>query len=146
DNMYQNFEVYNEGNVNLLNVRVSKAFDETNGLGVNRFFRPLELFAPGLHELAWLDGPLHLFSSLDPLYSETGPSRANSDPEARNILQKPRPGDVSPTRLSTNPVRRTNANIGAIGGTTLLNSAAFPAEDPKVGVSAPIGTPVGDYI
>lgn len=144
-NMFEDFTVYNEGNVNLLNVRVSKAFDRTT-TGLDRIFRPLELFSPGQHEMAWLDGPLHLFSSLDPLYSETGPNRSNADPEARNIIQKPRPGDIAPTRLSTNPVRRANIFLGVPGGGTLLNAAAFPPGDPRIGVSAPIGTPVGDFI
>lgn len=147
---FESFGVLNEGNVNMLNVRVAKAFDETT-TGANRVFRPLELFAPGLHELAWLDGALHMHTSLDPLYSNTGPgtgganARANIDVEGRMILQKARPGDLVPTRLSVNPSRRPNANLGATGG-NLLDPVLFRAGDPKIGVSAPIGTPVGEYI
>jgi hypothetical protein len=143
DNMFDDFVVYNEGNVNLLNVRVAKAFDRTTGLGINRIFRPVELLAPSLHDLSWLDGPLHMFSSLDPLYSNTG--RASQDPEARNILQKPRPGDAAPTRLSTNPVRRPNVNLGVTGG-TLLNAVTYPPGDPRIGVSTPLGAPSGEFL
>ena len=145
NSMYQSFSVLNEGNVNLLNVRVSKAFDRANAAGTARIFRPIELYSPALHELAWLDGTFNLFSSLDPLYSSTGPSRMNSDPEARMILQKARPGDTVATRLSTNPFRRSNPNLAVSSG-PLFSTAVIAAGDPKVGVATPIGTPVGEYI
>jgi hypothetical protein len=139
--MFEPFQVYNIGNVNLLNVRLSKEMDTYRGGG--RLFRPLELFAPGLHELSWLDGALHLHSNLDPRFSATW--LAGVDPEARNILQKARPGDVAPTQLSVNPRSRINPNLQN-SGNNLLDPVAFPPGDPKVGVTAPIGTPVGDYI
>lgn len=143
DNQFEPFGVLNEGNVNLLNVRTAKMFDDTTN-GANRRFRPLELYAPGLHELAWLDGAVHLHTSLDPTYANTG--LAGLDAQARMFVQKARPGDLVPTRLSINPVRRTNANLNVIGGTTLLDSTSFPIGDPQIGVSVPIGTPVGEYI
>jgi hypothetical protein len=142
DAQFEPYGVLNEGNVNMLNVRTAKSLDDTTN-GITRRFRPLELFAPGLHELAWLDGAVHLHTSLDPNYSNTG--RAGFDASARMILQKARPGDLVPTRLSVNPIRRVNANVGSTGG-TLLNSATFPPGDPQIGVSVPIGTPVGEYI
>ncbi len=144
DNMFEDFSVFNDGNVNMLNVRVAKAYDRlSGGLGNQRIFRPLELFSPSLHELSWIDGPLHMFSSLDPLYSNTG--RAGQDAEARNILQKARPGDAVSTRLSTNPIRRANVNLGVTGG-TLLNAVTYDPGDPRIGVSTPIGAASGEYV
>lgn len=138
---YQQFSVFNEGNSNLLNVRLSKAFGKISG--VTQIERPLELYAPGQHELAWLDGGWNMFSDLDPLLSPT--ARAGFAPGGEIALQKPRPGDVSAVRMSTNPRRRANPNTGVSSG-NLLNPATFPVGDPYVGVAPPIGTPVGSYI
>lgn len=138
--MFQRFSVHNTGNVNLLNVRVAKELAEPVGAVLR--YRPLELYAPGLHELSWLDASLHLHSDLDPRFSAS--FLAGVDTNARNILQKPRVGDLAPTQLSTNPVRRPNANAAFLGG-PLLDPTAFPMGDPRVGVSAPVGTPSGAY-
>jgi hypothetical protein len=138
--MFDSFEVHNTGNVNLLNVRVAKELDEFN-LGA-RMYRPVELFAPGLHELSWLDASLHMYSDLDPRFSAT--FLAGFDPEGRNILQKARPGDVAPTQLSVNPRSRINPNLRG-SGAFLMPTGAIPPGDPKIGVTAPLGTPVGDY-
>lgn len=139
--MFEPFQVYNSGNVNLLNVRVSKELDTYRG--GSRLFRPLELYSPGLHELSWLDGSLHLHSNLDPRFSSTW--LTGIDPEARNILQKARPGDVAATQLSVNPRSRINPNLRG-SGSYLMDPNVIPPGDPFVGVTAPIGTPVGDYI
>jgi len=139
---FQRFTVFNDGNVNLLNVRLSRAFSELFG-GVPTTF-PLELRAPTQHQLAWLDGRTALFSDLDPALSFT--LRGNVDPTTGAVaLQKPRPGDPAPTRLSTNPRRRQNSFLNVIAS-NLLPTATFPGGDPFVGVAAPIGTPVGNYI
>ncbi len=139
--MFQPFTVVNEGNVNLLNVRLAKQFDDPSGTG--RVYRPVELYAPGQHELSWLDARYSLFSDLDPRFAATG--LAGVDPSARAILQKARPGDPAPTKLSVNPMRRTNANLG-VQASPLLNPSVYMPGDPKVGVAAPIGTPSGSYV
>ena len=139
--MFDEFRVLNDGNVNLLNVRVAKEYDIFQGGG--RIFRPVELFAPGQHELAWLDAALHLYTNLDPRFSATGLTA--TDPEARNILQKARPGDVAPTQLSVNPRSRLNPNLRG-SGNFLMDPAVVPIGNPKIGVTTPIGAPVGDYI
>jgi len=137
--MFQPFTVLNQGNSNLLNVRLSQQFDKVNGF--NRVYRTVELFGPQLHELAWLDAKRNMISDLDPLYSV--PFRAGVD--TRMVLQKPRPGDAAPTRMSRNPVYRANANLRVSSGTLVPTTAGFETGDPKVGVAVPIGTPSGTY-
>ncbi|MBL8068319.1 MAG: PQQ-binding-like beta-propeller repeat protein [Armatimonadetes bacterium] len=139
---FQQVTAFNEGNVNLLNVRVSKRLEVLNGIIPTE--RPLELYASGEHELGWLDATMGLFSDLDPLLSPT--FRTGLDPNGNVFLQKPRPGDPAPSRLSTNPRRRQNSNLLVNSGTLIANQAAFPPGDPYVGVAAPIGTPVGTYV
>ncbi|MCU0317092.1 MAG: PQQ-like beta-propeller repeat protein [Fimbriimonadaceae bacterium] len=136
--MFQPFTVLNEGNANLLNVRVAKSFNNNGDSSRN-----LELFSAGLHELAWIDGAFNMVTSLDPFWAAT--RRAGFDPQGRMILQKPRSGDVAPTRLSTNPRTRANGNLRV--GTELLLSdvATFREGDPLIGVANPIGTPSGSF-
>lgn len=134
NSFFQRFVAYNEGNTNLLNVRVAKG-NAIAGLV------PIPLGGGALHELAWMDASWSLWSDLDPRFA---PAQLNN----RVIFQKPRPGDPSPSRLSVNPIRRRNANLGVLtdGPHPNLDPALFPPGDPKVGVTAPIGTPVGRYV
>ena len=141
--MFQPFTVFNDGNTNLLNVRVAKGFQKFSGSSILPVARVLELFMPGMHEMAWLDGSRYLITELDPDMSPTFGS--GFDPDGQIILQKARPGDVGPTRLSTNPRRRANAFLRVDSG-FLLSTTAFPPSDPRIGVATPIGTPVGQYI
>ncbi|HRF60415.1 MAG TPA: PQQ-binding-like beta-propeller repeat protein [Fimbriimonadaceae bacterium] len=144
ETFFQRFSVFNEGNVNMLNVRLAKATDRLQGLG--RFYNSIRLGGPGLHELAWLDAPLHLYSDLDPRFA---PAAFNG----RVVFQKARPGSTA-SRLNINPIRLPNANLGVTPTALdplllpgpLLPIVNFPLGDPKVGVTAPIGTPVGSYV
>lgn len=137
--MFQPFSVFNQGNVNLLNVRVAKQYDKFNGL--NRIYRSVELFGPDIQELAWLDATRNLLSDLDPQWSV--PFRAGVDNQM--ILQKARPGDAAPTRMSRNPVFRANANLRVSTGSLVPPTAGFETGDPRIGVAAPVGTPSGTY-
>lgn len=138
DSFFQRFTAYNEGNVNLLNVRVSKYTDVLQGL--NRVLSPIPMLGPALSELGWLDAPLHAHSDLDPAYA---PPQLNS----RVIIQKARPADGIGSRLSVNPTRRTNPNLNVVQSShPLLNPAVYPQGDPKIGATAPIGAAVGTYI
>lgn len=137
---FQQFSVFNEGNVNLWEVRMSKGFGELTGV-VERV-RTLELFSPANHELSWLEGQFSLFTDLDP---GINPMERALGSGAAVGLQKARPGDVAPTRLSTNPRRRQNSNLGVESG-FLLDPTRFPGGDPYLGVAVPVGTPVGAYI
>lgn len=139
---FQTVTGFNEGNVNLLNVRVSRRLAVRTGF--NQVERPLELFAPAEHELAWFDAANSLFSDLDPFLSPT--NRAGIDPNGAVALQKPRPGDPAPTRLSTNPRRRQNSNLNVTSGSLIADQVAFPVGDPQVGVAVPLGAPVGSYV
>lgn len=144
-NLFQRFRVLNEGNVNMLNVRLVKGSDQRSGFGRN--FTPIALYGAGNHPLAWFDAgaqqpnntivPLHLHSDIDPRFAPVG---------GRAILQKPRPGDLEGTSLSPNPKRRSNENLGVTEGYPLADSTLFPPGDPKVGVTVPVGAPIGTYI
>lgn len=128
---FQRFSVFNEGNVNLLNLRVAKSVVGQPWMS--------QLGAANLSDRAWLDAPLHLHSDLDPRFAPTLGANVLSV-----VLQKARPGDGVPTRLRVNPIRRANPNLN-VNEAPLLDPIAYPLEDPKVAVSVPIGTPVGAY-
>ncbi|MBL8060284.1 MAG: PQQ-binding-like beta-propeller repeat protein [Chthonomonas sp.] len=141
---FQRFSLFNEGNVNLLNVRMAKQI-QTTGTDV------VPLRAPSLNFRAQLDGRLHLHSDVDPFFAGITLSGRPSMGD-RVILQKARPDDGEPTRLSVNPKRRANANLEVVDGYLLgipdfanVNDYEESIKDPKVAVSVPIGTPVGRY-
>ncbi|MCE9559386.1 MAG: PQQ-like beta-propeller repeat protein [Armatimonadetes bacterium] len=126
---FNRFSVFNEGNTNLLNVRVAKQV-----VG-NPFLSAIS--GPTLHPQAFLDTRLNLLTDLDP----------NLVPTALGgevFVQKARPGDLQATRLRVNPTRRANAAFGAIEG-PILNVALVPQKDPKIAVATPFGTPMGSY-
>ncbi len=136
---YQRFSVLNQGNVNLLNLRTAKYVQDPNGSTFYNF-----LPSNNLQSGSALDNFLHLHTDLDPRYAP----RAN----AVNVLQKARPGDASPTRFRTNPVRRANAFLGIADGRLFAETQYASANDfnesisdPKVAVSVPLGTPSGVY-
>ncbi|MBX7133761.1 MAG: PQQ-binding-like beta-propeller repeat protein [Fimbriimonadaceae bacterium] len=140
-NFFQRFSVFNEGNVNMLNVRMAQRLFDQDG----NVMRTIRLGSPGLNELAWLDATRFLHSDLDPRFA---PAPLNG----HVILQKARPGGTA-SRLSVNPERLANPNLGVVASNPdpqfqpgpLLNPAQFEPGDPKVGVTAPIGAPVGGY-
>lgn len=138
NSFFQRFTAFNEGNVNMLNLRVSKFTDVLNG--INRVFTPIPLVGPAINELAWLDASLHAHSDLDPQFA---PAALNNTV----ILQKPRPGDGIGSRLSVNPTRRNNPNLNVVQSShPLLDPLLFPQGDPKIGVTTPFGAAVGTYI
>jgi hypothetical protein len=127
--MFKKFNVTNEGNVNLLNLRVAKRYGQSPN------FNDWEIPSNGNSPLAWLDSATNLASDID----------ANLALTPQVLLQKPRVGDRSGTTLTTNPKRRDNANLGIAAG-PLLNGPNDPAPaDPRVAVTIPFGFPVGTY-
>lgn len=129
--LFKEFQAFNEGNVNELNVRLAKA-TEFNGTTT-----PWAVPAPANHELAWLDAGYHVWTNFD------YPNGFNLT--STILLQKPRVGDRSGIEFNMNPTRRYNPNTGALEG------PLFPGLDqslakPKVGVTIPLGAPVGTYI
>lgn len=134
-NQFRTFPVFNDGNVNLLNVRLGRSERLASGSVL-----PFRLGLQGGSSAAWLHPARGVISDLDNDFSPT----STIDASARVFLQKARPGDLVPTRLSTNPVRRANSNFGVTSG-TLLDSILFPTGDPKVGLVIPPGSPSGQY-
>ena len=146
---FNSFDVLNEGNVNLLNVRLAHADARTSVAGPGDI-TPWYWSSPSSDSLAWLDGTLDLWSSLDEKFHPT--------PGTNIIIQKSRVGDVLGQRLNVNPKRRANENLGVTGlipGTTdpdVLNQTrdgsgnlVFAPDSPKVGLTIPIGFPTGTY-
>ena len=123
DPLPRTFSVLNDGNVNMLNVRIAKLLDN----------EPFQLYSKGQNNAAWLNATDNLHSEID-LYWSNINGGGN-----RKILQKPRVGDTIPTRLRQNPVPRGNPNIGTV------SPGALEPDDPRVAVSVPIGTPSGQY-
>lgn len=132
---FHSFPVFNDGNVNLLNVRLGRNERLPSGA-----VRPFRLSLLGGSSMAWLHPARSVVSDLDQIFSPT----RFLDAGARVFLQKARPGDLVPTRLSTNPIRRSNANFG-VGSGTLLDPLAFQTGDPKVALVLPPGSPSGQY-
>lgn len=126
--VFRPFEVLNEGNINLLDLRVAKGTTSAGN------YRPWAIFAPANDNNAWLDASVNLWTDFDTRFG----------PQPRIVLQKSRVGDESATSLSVNPIRRDNATLG-VGAGPVLNPAQYPVGPPRVGVSIPIGFPVGTY-
>lgn len=130
--LFKTFRVFNEGNANLLNVRLAKGTD--TGGGVSSW----GLFAPANNDAGWIDTLFNLWSDIDSRFAlNVGPGYN------RVLLQKPRVGDRNGTELFTNPIRRSNPNLGVGTGALLANPV--PAA-PRLSVTIPIGTPVGTYL
>lgn len=127
DVMFQTYQVLNTGNVNLLRMRVAKAYD-TGG--------PLTswgLYAPANNDASWIDTQYNMWSDIDARFALT----------PNVLLQKARVGDRSSTELLTNPIRRDNFNLG------VTQSWLLPTPEPaapRLAVTVPIGTPVGTYL
>lgn len=144
--LFGTFSAQNEGNVNFLNLRLAKGTQTGGGA-----FLPWPIGSMANSTSAYLDGSFHLWSDLDPILSgRTFAPMGELSALAPVILQKPRVGDPAPNPLTTNPRRRENAFLGVLAsppgaGHPNLNPAVFPAQDPRVGVSLPIGFPVGRY-
>lgn len=153
--IFKNFGVVNEGNVNLLDVRVAKR-SVINSAGA----LPLAINPDENDPLAWLNGAINLHTDIDWQYSP-GPGTRRTV-----VIQKPRVTDRIPTELKANPVRRANSNLGTTGlremagntpsvfpdvaneslqGSLGNQTLKFEPGAPKVGVSVPIGFPVGHY-
>ncbi|MEQ1822690.1 MAG: PQQ-binding-like beta-propeller repeat protein [Fimbriimonadaceae bacterium] len=116
--------IYNEGNVNLLNVRLAKTYNGGS---------PWEIFSATNHELAWLDGNRNLHATFDSQFALT----------PQPVLPKARPTDSNPTTFRDNPRVRDNPNINAVAGPLLVGSP--DPDNPRVAVSLPLGFPSGLY-
>lgn len=133
--LFKPMQIFNDGNVNLWNVRLAKgSFDTTNSL-----YYPWQILSQGNRDDVWLDGTTDLHSDLDSRFAPiTGPG-TNSV-----IIQKPRVGDVNGRQLRLNPTSRLNPNLPN-SGLLLIPGQAALNRDARVAVSVPFGMPVGRY-
>lgn len=130
---FTEFQVKNEGNVNLLDLRIAKS----SNLGT---FTPWGIYSAANDPLAFLDSTFDVWSDMDATFAPTiGPNYNHV------ILQKARVSDLVPTTLSVNPVARANDKLGLATDTPLLNTALYPVRNPRVSVTVPFGLPVGHY-
>ncbi len=132
--LFQPFVVNNDGNVNLVDLRLAH--------GTRRDTNPAvawQIFAPANDFLGWLDGSYNLWSDIDDAFyfDKIGQHQV--------ILQKARVGDRSPTQLSVDPYPRANANLNVVGGTANALVPGGPVGPPHVAVSVPLGFPSGTY-
>jgi hypothetical protein len=135
--MFKPFILANEGNVNLLNLRLAKATTKDNS-----GFDPWQIFSPTNEDWAYLDGSVDLWSDMDPKFA---PMRDVS-PNGMVIGQKSRVGDPFARQVTTNPVARANVNTGIVIDTPRLPATTYPIQAPRVAVTVPFGFPVGTYI
>lgn len=148
-NEFQPFNFLNDGNVNLLNVRIAKGVTVGNG-----GFDLWPLIGPSQDSLAYLNGSLYMKSDIDRNSTSIVGSGLDSGFSApgsfslfrQNILQKPRPGDPSGVTFSTNPQARVNLNNNITTLTPFLNPALFPVQSARLAVALPIGFPNGTYV
>jgi hypothetical protein len=126
--LFAPLSVFNEGNMNLLNVRLAKGTNQ--GLSYSSW----PIVADANDELAWLDSAFDVWTDFD--------KNAKFNLGYPAIIQKARVGDRQTTSLSPNPVRRSNPAIGTVDGSLLPNPS--PA-NPRIGVTVPLGFPSGTY-
>jgi len=150
--LFQPVVVNNEGNVNLLNVRLAKES------ALNGALLPWSIYSSSNDILGWLDGSTDVWSDIDAVFA---PEAAPATGFNQFMIQKPRVGDAAPAQGTGNPVARANPNTGKTGyfipsgGTvqlpdvankTLVNGTLkYPPVAPRVAVSIPFGMPSGPY-
>ena len=194
--VYQDIEIRNDGNVNLIDLRLAKGTNDTKTLIGNQIWA---LTAKDIDPLAWMAAmtlgaggtpqPGDLWSNIDTTFSAKNNFDTLTGIQTHGlvVLPKPRVTDRVATSLVANPYPRANPNIrvnsatgeivpqgtplsatvGSIDGAPyrrngagniipgtirtldrdLLNPQRLVHEPsaPKVGVSVPLGFPVGNY-
>lgn len=149
--LFRTFSVRNEGNVNLLNIRIAKGTTFNGGP-----FNPWPLFGTQTDDLAYLNGGLYILSDLDRnsasnyTLADTGLVPAGSLKLTPNtFLQKPRVGDRQGIELSTNPRRRQNAILDIAGtdaDALIPGNPLFPVGAlPRMAITIPLGFPAGSF-
>ncbi len=134
--LFKPFDVANDGNVNLLNLRLAKS-TTTDDLTLD----PWQILSPANEDLAYLSGTLDFWSDMDPGYAPT----KDISPDAMVILQKSRVGDRFSRKLTPNPQARVNANLGLTADAPRLPIGTYPIRSPEVAATVPFGFPVGTY-
>jgi len=126
EDFFKPFTVVNEGNVNMLDLRIAKRIGQLPGPS----YYSVSFSANGNDPLAWLDGVPNIISNINPPYAvNNGALDPSGNPRA--TLHKARAGDRAGTQLTVPDV--------PYGATPPSNS------QPVIGVAVPLGFPVGDY-
>lgn len=128
--LFSSLTVFNEGNVNLRNLRLAK------GTRTGFATQAWPIYAEGNDELAWLDASVNVWSDFD------ANGKFNLGYPA--VIQKARVGDRQTPQLLTNPLRRANPNLNVATETPLISGGPDPAS-PRVSATVPLGFPVGTY-
>ncbi|GIV01977.1 MAG: hypothetical protein KatS3mg015_0807 [Fimbriimonadales bacterium] len=128
---FKTFTVRNEGNVNMLDLRVATRV----GFLPGPVYQPVAFLSDANDSQAWLDGFPNIITNLNPPYSNppfvppTGANDANGN--QRVTLHKARAGDRAPTVLSIPDVP--------------YGATPPPGSEPRIGVAVPLGFPAGEY-
>ena len=126
EDFFKPFTLVNEGNVNMLDLRIAKRIGQMPGPS----YYPVSFSSDSNDPLAWLDGFPNIISNLNPPYAvNNGALDPAGNPRA--TLHKARPGDRAGTQLTVPDV--------PYGVTPPSNS------QPLIGVAVPLGFPVGEY-
>ncbi len=125
-NFFQPFTVHNEGNVNLLDLRVATRVAQYPGPN----YLSVGFVADANDPLAWLDGFPNIVTNINPPYAPNlGALDASGNPRA--TLHKARVGDRFPTRMTVPDVP--------------YGVTPAPDSRPVIGVAIPPGFPVGEH-
>jgi hypothetical protein len=123
---FKPFTVINDGNVNMLDLRVARQIGPNFAQG----YYSVAFNSDANDALAWLDGVPNIISNVNPPYAPNlGALDASGNP--RVTLHKARPGNRAGTTLTIPDV--------PYGTTAPANS------QPLIGVAVPLGLPVGEY-
>ncbi|MBS1717123.1 MAG: PQQ-binding-like beta-propeller repeat protein [Armatimonadetes bacterium] len=122
--IFKPFIVMNDGNVNLINMRLAKGYQVASNI------YPWPVYSQTNEANSWLDGSVSLHSTLD---SQTIPTNfALTNPV---VAMKSRVSYLGSTRLDVNPKSRIDGHQAVSGA----------SGDAKISVSVPVGFPAGSY-
>ena len=131
--MFKPFTAFNEGNVNLWNVRVAKG---TYDIGPGLYW-PWQVLSGGNNADIWIDAATDVHSNIDGRFA---PEFA---PGFNNVFaQKARVGDSIGHQIKVNPSSRVNPNLPGSGFPLIAGNANL---EPTISVTPPLGTPIGRY-
>ena len=131
--MFKPFTAFNEGNVNLYNVRLAKgSYDVTPGL-----YWPWQILSGGNNADIWIDSAADAQSNIDGNFAPEFAPGFNPV-----FAQKARVGDSRGRQIKVNPSARINPNILGSGFPLIPGSTNV---EPTITVTPPLGMPIGRY-
>ena len=131
--MFKPFTAFNEGNVNLFNVRIAKgSYDVTGGL-----YWPWQVISGGNNADVWIDSAVDVHSNLDGRFAPEFAPGFNPV-----FAAKARVGDSIGHAITVNPTSRVNPNLINSGFPLIAGNANLA---PNISVTPPLGTPIGRY-